>query len=127
MDAQDGQQCSHLPNSIFVLKEPTFGGQVHLDLYPIAWSSKQLVCAQEGPSALSLSLFLFSQLHPRHMEVPRLRVKLELRLPAYTTATATLDLNHTCHLCHSCSNARSVTLIQARDQTLILMGAMSGP
>ena len=30
-------------------------------------------------------------LHPRHVEVPRLGVELELRLPTYTTATAALD------------------------------------
>ena len=33
-----------------------------------------------------LLLFLFLGLHPRHMEVPRLGVKSELRLPAYATA-----------------------------------------
>ena len=34
-------------------------------------------------------IFFFLGLHPHHMEVPRLGVKLELQLPAY--ATATLD------------------------------------
>ena len=29
--------------------------------------------------------------YPRHMEVPRLGIELELQLPAYTTATATWD------------------------------------
>ena len=45
-------------------------------------------------------LFLFF-LGPylRHIEVPGLRVELQLQLPAYTTATATPDLNHTCDLC----------------------------
>ena len=32
-------------------------------------------------------LFVFLGLHPWHMEVPRLGVKSELQLPAYTTAT----------------------------------------
>ena len=36
--------------------------------------------------------FVYLGLHLRHMEVPRLGVELELRLPAYTTATATPDL-----------------------------------
>ena len=37
-------------------------------------------------------LFLsFIGSHPRHMEVPRLGVELELWLLAYTTATATPD------------------------------------
>jgi len=35
--------------------------------------------------------FVFPGPHPQHMEVPRLEVKLELQLPAYTTATATWD------------------------------------
>ena len=33
--------------------------------------------------------FCFLPLHPRHMEVPRLGVEVELQLLAYTTATAT--------------------------------------
>ena len=33
----------------------------------------------------------FLGLHPRHMEVPRLGVKPELQLLAYTTVTAMLD------------------------------------
>ena len=44
---------------------------------------------------LEFPLFTFfflviSGLHPRHMEFPRLGVKLELQLLAYTTATAIL-------------------------------------
>ena len=31
-----------------------------------------------------------------HVEVPRLRVELDLQLPAYTTATAMPDLSHVC-------------------------------
>ena len=38
---------------------------------------------------------------PQHMEVPRLGVKSELQLPAYTTATVTPDLSHICELHHS--------------------------
>ena len=34
----------------------------------------------------------------QHMEVPGLGVKLELKLPAYTTATATPDPSHICNL-----------------------------
>ena len=39
--------------------------------------------------------------HPQHMEVPRLGVKLELQLLAYTTATAKPDLSHVCNLNHT--------------------------
>ena len=42
---------------------------------------------------LFLFLFFFLGLHLRHMDVPRLGVESELQLPAYTTATATLDLS----------------------------------
>ena len=35
--------------------------------------------------------FLALRLHLQHMEVPRLGVKSELKLPVYTTATATPD------------------------------------
>ena len=36
-----------------------------------------------------------------HMEVPRLEVKSELQLPAYTTARDTPDSSHVCDLQHS--------------------------
>ena len=39
-------------------------------------------------------LIFFPGLHLRHMEVSRLGVASELHLPAYTTATATLDPSH---------------------------------
>ena len=42
----------------------------------------------------------FSELHPRHMEVPRLWVESELQLPAYITATAMPDPSLTCYLSH---------------------------
>ena len=54
------------------------------------------------------------------MEVPRLGVNLELQLPAYTTTTATPDLNCICNLYlgqHQILN----TLSRARDRTQILM------
>ena len=35
------------------------------------------------------------------MEVPRLRVKSELQLPACATATATRSLGHVCNVHHS--------------------------
>ena len=59
------------------------------------------------------------------MEVPRLGVKSELlQLPAYTTATTTLDPSHVCDLHHS-SWQRWIPnpVIEARDRTCILMDA----
>ena len=41
------------------------------------------------------------------MEVPRLGVESELQLLAYTTATATQDPNHVCHL-HQSSRQRRI-------------------
>jgi len=56
------------------------------------------------------------------MEVPRLGVKLEIRLPAYTTATAIPDLSHIFDLHHS-SWQRLIPnpLSEARDRTCNLM------
>ena len=48
-----------------------------------------------------LFVFVFLGLHLWHMEVPRLEVKMELQLPAYTTGRATEDLSHRCGLYHS--------------------------
>ena len=68
------------------------------------------------------SFFFFLGLHPWHMEVPRLGVKLELQLPAYATATVTWDPSHFCNLHHS-SRQRWILnpLSEARDRTHILM------
>ena len=68
--------------------------------------------------------FFFLRLHPRHTEVSGLGVESELQLPAYTTATATLDLsciykpNHSsrqCWILHPLSEAwdRTCTLMDA--------------
>ena len=68
--------------------------------------------------------FFFLGLHPQHMEIPRLGVDSELQLPAYTTATATLDLSSVYVLHHSLQqhwilNPQS----EARDLTHILIEA----
>ena len=56
------------------------------------------------------------------MEVPRLRVKSELQLPAYTTATATLDSSRVCDLYHSSVQSWILNpLSEPRDGTSILM------
>ena len=64
---------------------------------------------------------LFSRPHPWNMEVPRLGVESELKLPAYTTATAMQDLSHIYNL-HGRSWQHQILnpLIEARDQTCIL-------
>ena len=56
------------------------------------------------------------------MEGPRLGVKSELQLLAYTTATATQDLSHVCSLHHSSRQRRILNpLSKVRDRTCILM------
>ena len=62
--------------------------------------------------------------HPRHMEVPRLRVELELQLMAYTIATAAWDLSHVCKPYHSSRQHWILNpLSMARDGTCVLMVA----
>ena len=66
--------------------------------------------------------FFFLGLHPWHMEVPRPGVKLELQLPAYTTARATVDPSHVCDLHHSLQQRQVLNpLSEARDRTWNLM------
>ena len=61
------------------------------------------------------------------MEVPRLGVKSELQLPAYTTATATQDPNPVCDLHHSSQHCWIPNpLSEARDRTLLLRDTVWG-
>ena len=70
------------------------------------------------PSGSVTIFFFFLQLQLWHKDVPGLGVKLELQLPAYTTATAPLDPSHICDL--HCSWQQCLILnrlSEARDQT----------
>ena len=61
--------------------------------------------------------------HVWHMEIPRLGVKSELQLPAYTTATATPDPSHICNLyCSSWQHWILNPQGKAGDWTQILRG-----
>ena len=62
-------------------------------------------------SWVSLGLFVFCCLGPhlQYMEVPRLGVKAELQLPAYTTATATRDWSRSETYTTAHGNTRSPT------------------
>ena len=55
--------------------------------------------------------FVFSGLQPGHMEVPRLGVKSELQMPAYSTATAMQDPSRVCNLYHNSGNAWILNLL----------------
>ena len=60
--------------------------------------------------------FFFLGPHLLHMEVPRLGVKCELQLPAYTTAVATWDLSGVYDLHHSSWQCQILNpLNEARD------------
>ena len=69
-------------------------------------------------------IYLFLGAHLGHMDVPKLGVRWELQLPAYTTATATRDPSCICNLHHNSwqcwiLNPQS----KARDWTSVLMDA----
>ena len=69
-----------------------------------------------------LFFYCFLGLNLQHMEVPRLGVKLELQLLAYTTATVTWDPSLVCKLHHSSQQCQVFNpLIEARNQISILM------
>ena len=71
--------------------------------------------------------FLVFRPHWLRMEVPRLGVKLELQLPAYTTATAMWDPSHVCDLHRGSQQHHILNLLsEARDRTRILMDTRSG-
>ena len=66
--------------------------------------------------------FFFLELHLQHMEVPRLGVRSELQLPAYTTATAMQDPICICDLhCSSLQHRILNPLSEARDRPCIFM------
>ena len=80
--------------------------------------SRTIVWKRFGTGLLFIYLFVFLALHPQQMEVPRLGVKSELQLPAYTRATATPDPSHVCDP-HCNSQQRQILnpLSEARDPT----------
>ena len=71
---------------------------------------------------LRLFVFCFLGPHPRHMEVPKRGIKLELQLLPYTTATATPEPRPVCDLHHSSWQHWILNpLSEAGDRTCILM------
>ena len=71
---------------------------------------------------LFLFFFVFLGPNPRHMEVPRLGVQLELWLLAYATGTAMPDASFVCSLHHSAWQHWILNPLRgARDRTCVLM------
>ena len=71
----------------------------------------------------SVIFFVFLGPHLQHMEVPRLGVKSEVQLLAYTTAIAMLNPSRICKLHQSSPQCRLNPLSAARDQTCLLKDA----
>ena len=72
--------------------------------------------------------FFFLRLNMQHMEIPRLGVESELKMPAYTTVTATQDPSRICDLHHSLQQPWILNpLSKATDRAHILMVTMWGP
>ena len=96
-----------------------------------SWSESQFhnhhyvvlhICLYIYSLAYFFFFFCFLWAHPQHMDVPRLGVKLELELPATTTAMP--DPSDICNPHHSSGQRQILNpLSKARDQTCILMDA----
>ena len=73
---------------------------------------------------LFIYLFCLFRAKPTAYGGSQARVKLELQLPAYATATATPDLSHVCDLHHRSWQCRIFNLLsEARDRTCVLTDA----
>ena len=90
-------------------------------LFPLLASSNPTYHSKAIYSSKLFFFFFFFSVflgpHLWHMEVPRLGVKSEPRLPAYATATATWDPSHICNLYHSSQQHKILNpLSEARDR-----------
>ena len=99
------------------------GLQFHIYIYIMVDFFKSIVLGLK--TSLIWNLFFLSfflELQLQHMDVPRLRVKLELQLLAYTTSIATRDPSHMCNLHRSSWQCQILNpLSEARDGTHTLM------
>ena len=90
------------------------------------WTSGTKAPFSSSPSMTVMFLFFafFWGPHLWHMEFPRLEVKSELQLPAYTRATAMPDPSFIEDLHHSLWQCQILNLMsKARDRTHIFMDA----
>ena len=120
----NNQSLPHLSTCQNYCENKIFTSPLHIEtkIIPLFFSL-QLHCN----NCISTFFFILLGLHLKHMEVPRLGVKSELQLLAYTTATGTLDLKCICELCCSLWQCHILNpLSKARDGNCILKDAMSG-
>jgi len=96
--------------------QPIFQSQSSESVTQLSSASR----TSQHPSFLFCFVLVFFRADQWHMEVPRLEVKLELQLPAYTTATP--DPSCICDL-HRSSQQHLIPdpRTEARDRTRILM------
>ena len=84
-------ECDHQQHSFpFTLKRPGLKNKLHDNTI---WGFTILSVRMGKVLFFVFCFFCFLGLYLQHMEIPRLEVKSELQLPAYPTATATLDLS----------------------------------
>ena len=90
--------CSHilllLGNHLSVLHFSNLCADLYMDMFPFSWVKTGVELLSH---VLSICLLFFLQ----HIEVPKLGVKSDLQLPAYTKAPATQDPSWVCSLHHS--------------------------
>ena len=79
-----------IPNSLGEARDGT------CILMDACWIINPLSHPGNSPDNIFLFFFFFLGPHPWLLEIPRLGVKSELQLPAYTTAIATQDPSHVC-------------------------------
>ena len=94
--------------------------------HPETSQKPTLHCVVQWPLAIKAVVLCFVLFclgpHPQPMEVPKLGVKSELQLLAYSTATATPDPCCICNLHHCLGQCQILNpLSEARDQTRVLM------
>ena len=87
----EGVACGVLSDWLLRMMKMRDIADRHLLQGPLPSLSVDVFSFSLPPSLPSFLFFCFLGPHSQHMEVPRLGVELELQLPAYTTATATLD------------------------------------
>uniref|UniRef100_A0A8D1CJ57 Uncharacterized protein n=1 Tax=Sus scrofa TaxID=9823 RepID=A0A8D1CJ57_PIG len=108
-----------------------FGDNLPNKLFALGRLSQGLLLRDPNSRKLTSQCSLFSIFlgpHPRHMEVARLGVKLELQLLAYTTATTMKDPSLICDLHCSSQQCQILNpLGNARDQTCILIDTNKFP